>query len=771
MNTLITNLHKFINEPYNDKICYNLGYEYYLIGHTSIAFSYFLRCAEFTNNTVIACEALLLCSKCLNLQENRSQKEYDLILHAISISPNTPQGYYIKCLYHSFRNEMTECYSTACTALEITDDSHKFIHTIGYNDFKDFLHQKSFSGFHLGKLKESYAIIIQYFTDSILIDKFPEYIKTEWLINKSEIPVKNVQSNQIKDSSKAPYIQTNQIRDSNKYIKNKSIPGVIIVDDFYTNPDEIRNYALSINYSEPENHGAVGYRCENGKKIFDGTKDYFEKILNTRIQSHSSVGGWDYGTNGCFQWCPLGTPLVYHADSQEYAGIIYLTPDAPPECGTSFLRHNKYKITNGNEIFKKHDWDNSDVKYKDPFINKLNWELVDKIGNVYNRLVIFKSHSVHAVSEYFGEDIHNSRLFQLFFFDIDKSVTPQIESNQLNTDNETIVKNTINDENIDIIVNTYNPNNLLNFPKVFVLSIPQNKNRQDELIKDGNRYNLDIEIFQCKKYPECNSKVSSNYNINLVAKHNIGVTCGHIKMLQYWYENFTEEYAFFCEDDIDFSVSENWMFTWDQFMTKLDSNWSIVQTVVICENTDQINFNLSHKICDHYSVTGYLIKRDYCKYIIDQHYVDDTTYNLNLSYNDNSTVQAVIPEDLLFRQDELYNDKYFYPLSIPLFVEKNNFTTEVSHIKSNNFINEFYCNSKYDLYQKYIFLPYQDIEDNDIYNESDKTIDELLIIADTQVECKAVNTQGGFKHSLSKIKPSKIKGLYIKKQYISEIEF
>ena len=53
-----------------------------------------------------------------------------------------------------------------------------------------------------------------------------------------------------------------------------------------------------------------------------------------------------------------------------------------------------------------------------PHLNKENWETVDSIGNVYNRLVIFNAQYIHSVSEYFGEDITNSRLFQLFFFNL-----------------------------------------------------------------------------------------------------------------------------------------------------------------------------------------------------------------------------------------------------------------------------------------------------------------------------------------------------------------
>jgi hypothetical protein len=200
----------------------------------------------------------------------------------------------------------------------------------------------------------------------------------------------------------------------------KQFPNLIVIDDFYENPDEIREYALKLDYKNPENHGAVGYRSQSGRKILDGTKEIFEKLLYKSIPNGTNVGDWDYLTNGCFHWCNASVPIVYHSDSQQYAGIIYLTPDAPPNTGTSFFRHKKYKIRN-SEIFSKSDWYESDLKYKEPHLDKTQWEIVDSIGNIYNRLVIFNAQQIHGVTEYFGEDINNSRLFQLFFFNLENS--------------------------------------------------------------------------------------------------------------------------------------------------------------------------------------------------------------------------------------------------------------------------------------------------------------------------------------------------------------
>jgi FkbM family methyltransferase len=192
---------------------------------------------------------------------------------------------------------------------------------------------------------------------------------------------------------------------------------LIIINNFYNDPDSIREYALSLDFMSEDKHGAVGWRCENGRKIIDGTKEFFEKVLDCKIPDGTNHGEWGYYTNGCFQWCNKDVRRVWHRDSQDYAAIIYLTPDAPPNCGTSFWRHRKYKSMDGNFVFSKDDWKDL-CTGDDSHIDPNPWEEVDRAGNVYNRLVIFNASQIHAVTEYFGNDINDSRLFQLFFFNI-----------------------------------------------------------------------------------------------------------------------------------------------------------------------------------------------------------------------------------------------------------------------------------------------------------------------------------------------------------------
>lgn len=186
----------------------------------------------------------------------------------------------------------------------------------------------------------------------------------------------------------------------------KQPPSFMVVDNFYKNPDEVRKFALSQEFSyHPDYH--KGKRTDTVFK-FPGLKEKMEELLCNKIKN------WDkYGVNACFQYCIGGDQLVYHYDSQEYAAIIFLTPDAPPQTGTSFYRSKNTK----GRIFDNKDYS---IVFKNGFLDPTEFEVVDVIGNVYNRIVLFNAQMFHAASNYFGNTLENGRLFQIFFFDLEK---------------------------------------------------------------------------------------------------------------------------------------------------------------------------------------------------------------------------------------------------------------------------------------------------------------------------------------------------------------
>jgi hypothetical protein len=185
--------------------------------------------------------------------------------------------------------------------------------------------------------------------------------------------------------------------------KYKFSKRAFIVDNFYEDPYAVREYALQQEYFDDP--GYIGRRTRT-QHFVPGVKKAFEEIMGTKITEWES-----YSMNGRFQHNFAGEQLVYHCDDQMWAAMIYLTPDAPPSCGTSTFRHKETKVHHSShpDIMKSFN--------QKTFLDKTPYEVVDVFGNVFNRLVIFDGHLIHAASEYFGSDINDCRLWHMFFFD------------------------------------------------------------------------------------------------------------------------------------------------------------------------------------------------------------------------------------------------------------------------------------------------------------------------------------------------------------------
>lgn len=185
-------------------------------------------------------------------------------------------------------------------------------------------------------------------------------------------------------------------------IKKEQKKRMFIVDDFYDDPELVRNFALQLEYKEDLRY-YKGKRTQSYKT--PQMRQRFEEILGRKITV------WDeHGMNGVFQYCTPEDALVYHWDNQTWAGMIYLTPGAPYQSGTSLYAH---KVTGA----RCESDPLSEIAFSGGYYDKSKFELVDTAGNIFNRLVLFDAKCIHAASEYFGRNIQDSRLFHLFFFD------------------------------------------------------------------------------------------------------------------------------------------------------------------------------------------------------------------------------------------------------------------------------------------------------------------------------------------------------------------
>jgi hypothetical protein len=185
-------------------------------------------------------------------------------------------------------------------------------------------------------------------------------------------------------------------------LKNQK-PGIVVVENFIENPQEHRDFALNLEYEKKRSYGVRSKRSYP----YSEYKDAFERILQRRIVN------WHSDVNGCYQWCDKHQDIVYHVDLQTYAAVLFLTPDAPVSSGTSFWRskHSGQRIHHGQQSALTFGPGGEYLK------DATHWELVDRVGNVFNRLVIWYGQYIHSATEYFGNEVHDSRLFQIFFFD------------------------------------------------------------------------------------------------------------------------------------------------------------------------------------------------------------------------------------------------------------------------------------------------------------------------------------------------------------------
>jgi hypothetical protein len=181
---------------------------------------------------------------------------------------------------------------------------------------------------------------------------------------------------------------------------DKMRTNVIITEDFYLNVDELRNFALSQDFSQRGNY--PGLRTKSF--LNDSIKEIIQNILKPISGNVTQWNDRD-GLTGCFEIATATNRSWVHTDEYNtWAGVCYLTPDAPLSGGTGLFM---YKRT--GSIYE----DGTD--YSSDTQDMTKWDLVDRIANRYNRLVLYRSDIYHTSLDYFGKNLQDGRLFQLFF--------------------------------------------------------------------------------------------------------------------------------------------------------------------------------------------------------------------------------------------------------------------------------------------------------------------------------------------------------------------
>jgi hypothetical protein len=187
----------------------------------------------------------------------------------------------------------------------------------------------------------------------------------------------------------------------------------IIIDDFYKNPDEVRSFALAQEFSQHGNYPGQRTRPFLAENVKNSISDIIRPYAG-------EVTSWGDDSTGSFQYTTARDRSWIHSDdTTDWAAVLYLTPNAPISAGTGIFKHKETGVNRWRSS-EHTDSENSQapgVLHSQDFTK---WEMVDRLGNVYNRMVLYKGDLFHVSLDYFGNDKEDGRLFQVFFFNTEK---------------------------------------------------------------------------------------------------------------------------------------------------------------------------------------------------------------------------------------------------------------------------------------------------------------------------------------------------------------
>ena len=202
-----------------------------------------------------------------------------------------------------------------------------------------------------------------------------------------------------------------------------------IVDDFYPNPDVIRNIALECSFREgitkDKVRGSTGQRAKN--------PSYANMVyLRNRLQSivgklivdfkyNTSNGAFNLGwkKEHYFNWIHGDHTKDRGAPETYWAAVIYLTPNPPSNSGTILVEETETKT------IKQYQKDSvvTGPAFRENFFDSGlfhldEWKPHITVENRYNRCLIYKGIYFHAPTvSSFGHNKETGRLTQVAFFE------------------------------------------------------------------------------------------------------------------------------------------------------------------------------------------------------------------------------------------------------------------------------------------------------------------------------------------------------------------
>jgi hypothetical protein len=132
MIELQTALTEYCLDPLNPEKNYNIAVAYDRLGHNASALSFYVRCAEKSDDKKMQYLGLINAARCLEKQGSRLSSTVGVFQQAISVCPERPEAYYLLSKIYEKKKDWQNAYTMACIGLSVADRELEKLPDCGY---------------------------------------------------------------------------------------------------------------------------------------------------------------------------------------------------------------------------------------------------------------------------------------------------------------------------------------------------------------------------------------------------------------------------------------------------------------------------------------------------------------------------------------------------------------------------------------------------------------------------------------------------------------
>jgi hypothetical protein len=198
------------------------------------------------------------------------------------------------------------------------------------------------------------------------------------------------------------------------------VPSLIVIDDFLSKPELVREEALKLDYSV---RGRFPGLNSTEKLTIGGLDQVVSAIVQQPVSAPWSN---DFSHGSCrLALASDDQPGRIHIDVSQLSGILYLSRDEDCQGGTEFFRHKRTRTDrvpmDADRLraagYSSYEEMQRDILDKDA-LDRSKWELTMTVPMRFNRLVLLQPHYWHTSGPGFGNSVENGRLVYLMFFKV-----------------------------------------------------------------------------------------------------------------------------------------------------------------------------------------------------------------------------------------------------------------------------------------------------------------------------------------------------------------